>query len=1392
MKSSSQNNNEFERRYSSCNERINILMENFQFFHRTNSEGVNDPKYIFPKGAYEQFSNWLKYNKANSASYLITGFRGAGKTGFVHYVINNLNNKKDIKKKFVPISISLGQENLNEIELLRIVAKRIFDEVSTFWLFKLNEWYKYFSVVIITFLGVLFVVCHFFEYVKNCVGTYLNQWWIWACFLFIYILLPLCLEKFFIGTFTVFHRLKRLCIRLNATVTDEKSTKFSLGIEELIYKLGFSIKKNIMTPPASIQEIEYELIEIFKLLNDVNNGKHYVIIFDELDKIDPKESMIGTSGEQTGKISQEYVGGFDLSESRKRQVLSIIANMKFFLCTAQAYFVFIAGREMYEAFQADMSDRDFSINSIFHGVLNIDSFLSSSREVNNVTAKTEEFVCRQLLPPNFEEKAKSCTIYSRRIFTLKNYYKYRLRECFDFSGCNSFEEYRKYVWRDIWFLYHFISYLSFISNGSPKKMGLFLEKYIRTGKYIENNKEDGIHKLMGSYKKSNKGDMFYLSFGYYSALKINFIHHLTYPIIQHQVNRANMFGDKLLVAASFMISHLFKMHNNGFSWRNIEQMPELQEINKTPEVREYIGYMIEFMNHSYLTTVPYGLFHYKFPMRISEEISFLSKLSGEASAVFNFTSGELQSTIGRYKSLLKQCEGQSHEIDSEYTKASTHHSLGDLHMFEENFSAAIREYEQALELIPSPFKLTDKKWMEKNHLLFLNRTMLKLGLAHEKRHTDNSAYIVYDELVNLLKKCKDYPWVKLLFKDIRTMHLVLLAKLYVLEKLDTEGITHWHIKSACRDFEIIFQNSGKLVKADFYRKLGDILYYKNSKRKSGCLLDYPYTAIECYKKSLLKLLNTNSTLLGNHLDSSKFCSEVYRQVLKIKKHLLCNKKSNIRDYYIYQIALTCENIGHVLIYNANKTSEDNSERLKTLNEFEAFCNNFNNILEGVNKEEQIIPQNHLECSIYYYYIAAILYNFSCERGLSANCYKEILQVFIIYFREVRNDICNKEKLTGCMRKLLDNISREELIALHRQKEYIYLSEENGIKWLKGLEMYDEIDGYDLSLMPEAEEFIFLYYSALIELWETTRSTLILKKIASFYRGPLMSGKRPSQTLTGMISNLQLKGKYNIAILKNLVSFDLGSDPNYCTPRDINKFIKLGIIDESRAKELSEFFPSSQISLFYSQEQTEEMAIKRMDLLDFLVTDTLFCYTRIIEILTPLRNTTLFTNYYKAEAFNRLQKVCHLYKCLYCYYKYRENKYDDVAILKDMEINFQDLSELQKSINTNGRSKALYERAARLTRKSTPSNTHISYLAESAIHYYTRARQVHTEGKTYQEMIRSLYFLDDDLNNDTLQFYLAIERYSFNKGTIRNKEDNLKKIYKDRNIYKLDWYFKTNQ
>ena len=78
--------------------------------------------------------------------------------------------------------------------------------------------------------------------------------------------------------------------------------------------------------------------------------------------------------------------------------------------------------------------------------------------------------------------------------------------------------YRQRIWKEILFLYHFISYLTYVSNGSPKKMTLFFEKNIRKGKYLEKeNKISRIYQWKDKKQKNYdiKESDSYLSFGYY-------------------------------------------------------------------------------------------------------------------------------------------------------------------------------------------------------------------------------------------------------------------------------------------------------------------------------------------------------------------------------------------------------------------------------------------------------------------------------------------------------------------------------------------------------------------------------------------------------------------------------------------------------------------------------------------------------------------------------------------------------------------------------------------------------------------------------------------------------------------------------------------------------------
>ena len=64
----------------------------------------------------------------------------------------------------------------------------------------------------------------------------------------------------------------------------------------------------------------------------------------------------------------------------------------------------------------------------------------------------------------------------------------------------------------------------------------------------------------------------------------------------------------------------------------------------------------------------------------------------------------------------------------------------------------------------------------------------------------------------------------------------------------------------------------------------------------------------------------------------------------------------------------------------------------------------------------------------------------------------------------------------------------------------------------------------------------------------------------------------------------------------------------------------------------------------------------------------------------------------------------------------------------------------------------------------------------------------TKGKLIKKQSEIYFFLEDDLNNDTLQFYIALERFNITSGILYKAESNLKSRYSARSTYQIDKYF----
>lgn len=1438
------NSNPFEWIHTD-NERISFRLRNFTFFHRSSTEEAIDPKYRPESNPLHQLSNWLKENQSDSGTYLITGYRGAGKSSFVNYTINELNKKDPGNTQYIPISISLGQENMQEIEILRILAKNLKNKLEdgrSWWMKVVEALHSFIAVAYILFTMLTVMILSLPDIPDYCesdwlctlIGNWKNVSIAILAFVGVEAVMNYMLPQIS-PYYRAYKQIRKLCARLNATITQETAMQWTDKIKELTSILGLSRSKTQTTPPASIQEIEFELIKVLDLVKRAKTCRRFIFIIDELDKVDTNHRNITDADRQFPEYEklttrpEQHVS----SRARTQQVLSIIASMKFFLSTAKAYFIFIAGRELYEAFQADLCDRDFSISSIFNGVLNLESFLNGNNSRNNSTLRTEEFVCSLLLPPGFKQEIVSSQYYNpSQAFSLKNYYRFRKAHK-DWTENETNEEREMRLKQELLFLNRFITYLAFISNGSPKKLTLFFEKYVRSKEYLtQKNIRLPHEEADGSEEESGlPTKRLYLSFGRQSIQKINFIHYLLYPIFQTLLNQNSDFGDKLMVSTSFLVTHILKLHNNGFSWRNLEQIPELQELNKTPEMREYVSTVINFMNHSLVTTIPCGLYHYKFPMRIIEEISYQSKISGEMSTLFNFSSIDLQSLKNQYLEIIRQNTTADGAHDySQYALASIHHSLGDLFTLEENYSAAIRAYERCIELVVPIFEDYSyaKMVQAENYLLFLNRSMLKLGIAHEKRKTDNSAFILYDELVTLLKRTDLKGKYPALYRDTRTLHLTILAKLFVLEKIDTEGIGLVHLEEAYNDFRGIrgrYMDPGKsdLIEADFFRKMGDILYYKNRTFKTA-IQDIPYgefSARNCYLKSILRLMEQGQdgvspenpedreNLKKGEEEERTVISRIFHAAERFKQLTNEQEATNRRDNISYHFALACESLGNVYLYDSKGSDNYEADKLH------AFCTEFNEFIQSkmlqaeeqpvfewslIERKERYFPNtvtaSNFSKAIFFYWTAAVLYNVSCERGAATKCHKNIIYSLLLY---VRTCLKNQERIEGYkVLFLMETVIQHFFISLHRQKEHIHLAELNHIQWTESLEMYETTDKEMLSNTPDMEEIIFLYQTTKLELWRSSHTNWekeglshlngrirIGRSLAKFYQSPLMTGHHLFQTMFSSTQLLKLKTRFNHSLLYMMLRPTGKTDwkLNELTLKELHEYIQNGNPEtQEDVRMLTEMYE-------IKRTETKEAKEKRMDLLEILICDSMYCLSQIQNQIVPIQNSNLFNNSFKADVFYLQYVTGTLYQKLYCYYAYGMTR-NQTEIKRYLNLSPIDENLVENIEPDDKRRRNLYHRASSLLRKGTPSYTNSAYLAERCIHYYTKARQTHSQGKTYQETIRNLFFLDDDLNNDCLPFYMAVERLELALNHIQERENYLKRLFQKNGLYQVSNYWVT--
>lgn len=721
---------------------------------------------------------------------------------------------------------------------------------------------------------------------------------------------------------------------------------------------GFNFKpfslKNISNkkyPIADYDVMEVELISLFRVISQIPtflSRPRFIFVFDELDKIEPfekvktKEKEVDSESIKSNLNGKEYAS-VESHRNRQQVVSRLLASLKHFFNTVDAKFLFIAGREMHDASLADTSDRESFTGSIFNKVIYVNSFYSdnSDQKPSDLTSMTESFVCQYLLPiSHCKEEYKSLKEYYRYLKSninlirirergeykedlMPRVHKFNIEELKGKGYTNDqitdyIDIYNKLFVKVYYTLQNFITYLAYRSNGFPKKMSQLFENYIVDSDDTQ-FKKDGL--IIGDRNKNS----FYLRFTPDDHYRFSFTSQLFTPLILGKSKYTKELNDKLLVSTSFLVDHMFKYHKSAFSWQNLQLTPEIIDINKAPQLREFIANIVDHLSKSHLRGIISGLFQFKFQSKIRFEIDFISKISELESAAFNFTLDESLRTKKYYQKKLNNerevMMGYTYSQQNAYVHSIGYYNsmLGDLYFYDQEYDEALKYYKNANQemrlMVEKSFNTrgdTEHVRLEKNifNLSIYIRNFMKIGLTYEKQNNHDDAILTYGNISNEIIRYRDFD----LFVKFR-LYKIQLTKGEIddfVEKYDLKLITvasgfisNKMQRGFVKDIIKLSKQRKELEVQDLLQKVDDyfsqsLAYSAADKRKVSSVLNKKMTKERKIIISLLTIYLSDKpsvNIVVNEDDSGDFFSfeENLMEVLR-------GKYNGYADLHSYEFA----------------------------------------------------------------------------------------------------------------------------------------------------------------------------------------------------------------------------------------------------------------------------------------------------------------------------------------------------------------------------------------------------------------------------------------------------------------------------------------------------------
>ena len=1299
------------------------------------------------------------------------------KQNFYKKFCNSIKSKEQSEVDFsnienmVVIEIVKIEDSINEVQNKHIILKpKLSNKVST----KIGN------------------ILYAFDQLFMGIGLRID-YLLWLSFILIYIFFVIIFNCNWITPFLVTHRIimKRLK-KLNSDIIHSTERERSIGVnnEKNGPILGIRAKKSRNV--ADAREIEKELQDILydiRRIPVIMCRPNIVIVFDELDKVEP-----GDASEKENSQTKAALFSIHATRDRQTEILRILSNMKYFLSTARAKFIFIAGREMFDIHLADVSERNNYIGSIFNVVILVPSFLSdhhtgkkSLPQESSIASLPEEFVCRRLIPHDYPVEA----------YDLENYRVYL--DNVIYKDLKDKKQKIEIVQKVIAVLQQFIIYLAHVSKGAPKKMMQLFESFIE----IRNERDNKNNILLVQRYHSSQR---FLSFNYYKQYTLGIIAYLITPIF-FRLAESNIkeLSDKLLVSSLRFVDFLFKFHKNSFSWKHLDMSPEMLEVNRAPELKSVAVDLLNYLAQVHINKSNFSLSEYKFDGLIANEIFAMAKTDEVFSALFSFSLDETLPLKKHYQDLLEntkkeyQKEDKSEKYSDKYIDAisSLQGVLGDLHYYDDELEEAEAYYKSAVQALRENEKMT----MEQLYVYI--RNMLRLGIIYEKRKQYDFAYLTYGELCKRIIQGRDIykyspqplyykeisPYYdsllkKMTFEGLKMIYLPFIAKLQILELSHMGGITRNHLEQLDKEFKFltydIDHEEAKLLEAEFYSRVADVLYYKNSdlkckKKKKKYRKDdkdeYKYEEEKCDNNINADILPENcsctacyyyhkalSTLLGKP-DYDKLDKKSGNTV----KILLCksieqlkkndNKNCNMKFYTI--LARILSDWGNVFF---SCDIKDNIKEIED-NKFECYigdgeiCNTINSVkeenkngfLENCIKYLEAKEENGKYPSLEIDQLetkkdaAFAMYSISSSAYRRVSLYKRSsYQIYkmLRLFKDYKIYNCNYFK----------QLSERAIHYLWRANDDLKVLELNKRKKDFDKVEVDKIIPLQYLLVDNEITRIWIIVKELELKSYIDKKSKVSEHLKEYYDIRITSPYKINYSIVGSIFRLWLKSKVNYITYQQLIGKSEEKE-------NILSEIKY-IFENERCNETAK-----EIFGKYFNFNNERKA--KIKIFENLLAETIYCLIDITQLTETMDETYTFTHYFFGSIHDRLSFWIRRYE------EYEKYKRKNPEIKK-----YSKISEyLKQYLDEEWREQLSGYREN-----------------QRALSHYSKSLEMHHGGRTYHNMIDTMCYIRDDFNDRSDHFNIAEERHLIINGKVMYKINKINNN-NDSKLHKIENYLK---